>query len=57
MSDDDYSDDDDGHIGAGMDPEMDPNQSTLNVDVGSSLTVRRVAEDGSPARCPPSPQK
>eukprot|EP00740_Mantoniella_antarctica_P007980 CAMPEP_0181363940 /NCGR_PEP_ID=MMETSP1106-20121128/9065_1 /TAXON_ID=81844 /ORGANISM="Mantoniella antarctica, Strain SL-175" /LENGTH=1005 /DNA_ID=CAMNT_0023478509 /DNA_START=163 /DNA_END=3180 /DNA_ORIENTATION=+ len=37
MSDDDFSDDD-AHAGGDMDPEMDPNQSTLNVDVGSSLT-------------------
>lgn len=37
MSDDgDYSDDD-GHIGGDMDPVM---ESTLSVDVGSSLTVR-----------------
>jgi hypothetical protein len=38
MSDDGaYSSDDDGHIGADMDPVMDP---TLTVDVGSGLTVR-----------------
>lgn len=50
MSDDDFSDDD-GHIGGDMDPEIDPNQSTLNVDVGSSLTVRG---GKAIAFCPPS---
>ena len=38
MSDGEYSDDDDGHIGGDVDPIFDPNNSTLKVDVGSGLT-------------------
>ena len=38
MSDGEYSDDDDGHIGGDVDPIFDPNNSTLMVDVGSGLT-------------------
>jgi hypothetical protein len=51
MSDDGFSDDD-GHMGADMDPEIDPNQPVLNVDVGSSLTVRG-GKAISPVALPP----